>query len=68
MFDSIFESKFFGIGALVLGLMFAKYLLKQDASKFDEGSPLQGYMSGWGAAIFLILGGLISIWLSFHSD
>ena len=68
MFDSLFESKYFGIGALIIGILYVRYMLKEDPNKYDKGSPLQGYISGWGAAILLILGGLISLWVSFHSD
>lgn len=61
MSDLLFDSYFGGILFVLIGLILFRHQLKEDASKYNRSSMFQGYLGGWAAAIFLIVGGIVSI-------
>ncbi len=70
MLDIIFGSKFFGFIPITLGILLWRYMRKKYLEKWVPGEPVKGgdiysFLNGWSLVIFLILGGLMSIYVSF---
>ena len=51
------------IGLVCAGMTVALYMRKQNRKDFDLNSPFQGYLSGWAAAIMLIVFGLVGVFI-----